>query len=323
MTAQAIAEEQVLAKLAELRLDFPERIEFHWPTMFAKINGWGANKYIRTKHKLILNAAPVLEQMLKPGEQVLHVGKGVYYSLIEQYFLGALVANAINQTVFVLTNLRLIMLHSNSKGKPHAPYWTVYYNQIAKFKGKWTGTVQLKMVDGKSLTFSGFARLDRKHMPQVFERTLELYRELNFNPHASQSQENLCGQCFEAVAKGHYTCETCGSVFWKPRDIALRSLIFPSWGDWIMGHRGVATLELIGYGITWLLILATFGEQQGEPDGVVGAAIVALILLSMAHSGDAFITYMIARKGLHARHAGRPSEHAAPQQTAQPRAQQV
>jgi hypothetical protein len=245
-----------------------------------------------------------LQKMLKPGEEVLYVGKGVYASFVEQYFMGALIANLINQTVFVLTNLRLIMLHSNTKGVPQHTYWTIYYSQIKSFKASWTGTVNLVLVDGTSLKFSGFEKLDRTQMPAVFEKALADYLVLGFNPIVSQSRENVCSHCFELVPKKQFDCGKCQAKYWQPGEIALRSLIFPSWGDFIMGHTWAAVMELIGYMVTWIVVLAAVssGLREGG-SGIIAAMIVAAFFLGIAHIGDACLTYFVARKGLHPRRA--------------------
>jgi hypothetical protein len=303
MTLQTVTAEQVQAKLAELKLTMPP-LPYRWETLFAKLDGWGVKGYIQRKQKLISHSASLLQRMLKPGEEVLYVGKGVYASFVEQYFMGALMANLVNQTVFVLTNLRLIMLHSNTKGIPQHTYWTIYYSQIKSFKASWTGTVNLVLVDGTSLKFSGFEKLDRTQMPAVFEKALADYVALGFNPVVSQSRENVCTHCFELVPKKQYDCGHCQAKYWQPGEIALRSLIFPSWGDFIMGHTSAAIMELIGYIFTWFIILAAFSNAlNNDVEGVLGAVILAVILLGFAHIGDACLTYFVARKGLHPRRA--------------------
>lgn len=296
--------EQVRAKLTELNLSLPAGMAYRWETLFARLEGWGVKGYIQRKQKLITNSASVLQRMLKPGEEVLYVGKGVYASFLEQYFMGALMANLVNQTVFVLTNLRLIMLHSDTKGVPGHTYWNIYYSQIKTFKASWTGSVNLVLNDGTSLKFSGFEKLDRSQMPAVFEKAVADYRALGFNPVVSQSRENVCSHCFEIVPKSQYQCGRCQSQYWTPAEIALRSLIFPSWGDFIMGHTAAAVLEIVGYLITWGILLIMFvGAITEGGEAIIGAMIAAVFLLGMAHVGDAVLTYFVARKGLHLKKA--------------------
>ena len=299
MADTPLSAEQVSAKLAQMNLALNPQIPYRYESLFAKLEGWGAKGYIQRKHKLIHNVEGVLPRMLRPGEEVLYVGKGVYTSVIEQYFMGALLAMLVNQTVFVLTNLRLIMIHSNTKGVPGHTFWTIFYNQITTFKAAWTGTTKLHLRDGVKLTFSGFEKLDRKQMPAVFEQALAGYRELGFDPAVSQSRENLCSHCFEVVPKNIYRCSKCAADFWTPTAIALRSLIFPSWGDFLMRHTSAAILELLGYVITWLVLLTALvgGWARGIED-FIGALIVTVFVLAFEHGVDATLTYFVARKGL-------------------------
>jgi hypothetical protein len=304
MSEATLSADQVRAKLAELNLTLPPGVPYRWETLFAKLDGWGANGYIKRKQKLISNAGGLLQHMLKPGEEVLYVGKGVYASFVEQYFMGALIANLINQTVFVLTNLRLIMLHSNTKGVPRHTYWTIFYNQIKTFKSSWTGTVNLVLNDGTSLKFSGFEKLDRKQMPTVFEKAMADYRALGFNPAVSQSRENVCSHCFEIVPKKQYQCGRCQAAVWTPTEIALRSLVFPSWGDFVIRHTSAAILELAAYVITWCIVLALFASAIDEgPAKIMGVIVVTVIWLGTTHIIDATMTYFVAKKGLHPKKA--------------------
>ncbi|MFT5525338.1 MAG: hypothetical protein ACI9HK_003306 [Pirellulaceae bacterium] len=215
------------AKLAELGLTLDPDILYDVDSMFPKLTGWGAKGQIKTKHKLLRMIEPFLSEILLKDEHVMYVSKGVQYSFIEQYFLG-LWAALINQTVFVQTNTRLLLIHSDTYGRPKHTNWMIYYSQIEKFKPGWTGTVSLQLKDGKRFTFTGFQGTDKKQMPAIFEKAMETYREFGFDPQVTQSRENLCSKCNQVVPKGQYKCEQCGQQYWKPSQIALRSLVFPS-----------------------------------------------------------------------------------------------
>ncbi len=284
-------------RLAELRLQLDPQLPYNLDSMFPKLTGWGAKGDLKTKHKLIQQVEPLLRRLLRPGEEVLYVAKGVQTKFSEQYFLGYW-ATLINQTVFVLTNLRLIMLHSDTKGRPRHTYWLIYYNQIKKFKAGWTGQVALDLVDGTQLRFSGFRGTDRKQMPALFESALATYQQLGFNPQSTQSRENLCSHCLDVVPKAHYACGQCGQQFWKPSELALRSLIFPSWGDFLMGHTLVAVMEMLGYGFSWLILLVLIAAALADPGEALIVAVVFVFFLIVEHAVDAGLTYFIAKKGL-------------------------
>lgn len=291
--------------LGQLGLGLDPEIAYRTDSIFPKLTGWGSKGQIKRKVQLIRRIEPVLKQMLRPGEEVLYVAKGVQYKLLEQYFLGFWAAS-INQTVFVLTNARLLMLHANSKGTPRHTYWMIYYSEIETFKATWHGTLFAKLRDGNKLKFTGFPKLDRRQMPQIFEQALEAYRERGFVPQVSQSRENLCSYCMQRVPKARYACRNCGAEFWTPKAIALRSLIFPSWGDFTMRHTGIAVVELIGYGFLWMSLIAGMTAAAGRPDELAAFFVIIPIALLFTHVPDALLTYFIAKKGLHPRKPGTP-----------------
>ncbi len=67
-----------------------------------------------------------------------------------------------------------------------------------------------------------------------------------------------------------------------------------------MRHISAAIMELIGYIITWCIIIAIFANAISEgPAEMVGAIIIAVFFFGTAHLGDATLTYFVARKGLH------------------------
>ena len=288
-------------KLAELGLSLNPNIPYNVDSLFPKLSGRGAKGEIKQKHQLIQKAEPLIGQMLVQNEEILYVAKGIQFNQVELYFLSVW-ALMINQTVFVLTNLRLILIHSDTKGNPRHMIWQIYYNQVEKFKPSWTQMVTLKLKDGKQFT-TGFQGTDRKQMPEILENALGAYAHYGFHPPATQSRENLCNKCLQIVPKDQYVCSNCQQQFWKPGQIALRSLMFPSWGDFLMGHTVLAIVELIGYVVSWMAFLAIMSWMVfrfGGPGAItmVVPLGVWLVILCFEHSIDAGLTYFIAKKGL-------------------------
>ena len=288
--------EQVAERLREWKFSLDSDIAYDLPSMFPVLDGWGAKGAVKKKHQLIKQLEPTLKRMLRPGEKVLYVARGIQSHLVEQYFMG-IWAHMINQTAFVLTNARLLILQINGKGKPKHSFWMIYYSQIKTFKANWVGTVNVKLRDGKSYAFTGFPRADRKAMPEVFEKSLEVYRERGFDPPVTQSRENLCTHCMNRVPKAEYTCGNCGATYWSPTELSLRSLAFPSWGDFLMGHWAFATVELLGYVVLWCVIVAVVAGSADQGNLLVGI-VFALFLLAATHVPDAILTYFVGKKGL-------------------------
>ena len=109
-------DDQILSRLKELKLELDPEIPYRLQNLFPTLDGWFVNNTIKQKAKLIRELEPKLTGILKDGEEVLYVAKGVRHSFLEAMFMGALWANLMNQTVFVLTNARMLMFQTNSKG---------------------------------------------------------------------------------------------------------------------------------------------------------------------------------------------------------------
>jgi hypothetical protein len=92
--------------------------------------------------------------------------------------------------------------------------------------------------------------------------------------------------------------------------VALRSLVFPSWGDIVMKHYVVAAAEFVGYCVTWFFVgaLVVAALRQGDPAGLVLALGFAAVVLGIAHGIDAGLTYHVAKKGLHSRRGPREAD---------------
>ena len=310
--SRASAEAAVRARLDELHCPIDERIPCDLATLFPKLQGWGAKKDIKRRAKLLNRIAPQLAAMLSEHEEVHYVAKGVRYKFSEHYFLG-IWAGSINHTVFVLTNARLIMMHTKSSGVVKNTFWMVYYSQIEDVKVNWTGSMTtLKLSDRKKLSFAGFPKTDRIRMPDLIRESIAHYDEVGFAPEVSQSQENLCSTCYQIVPVTQFDCKHCDTAFWKPSEIAIRSLIFPSWGDFLMKHYTLAFVELFGTAIAWLVaffMLASAGVFGG-PAIDIGGVIAAIVVLGFVHVPDAWLTYYIANKGLHPKDIPSASESA-------------
>jgi len=285
-------------RLQELKLSAPDGLACQLETVFPKREGWGWKKDFRARHKLLKATAPLLERCLHEGEEVLYIAKGSRYSLAEFYFLGVW-ASTINHTVIVLTNVRVLLFHTNGKGVPKQTHWMVYYSQIRKFSTTWLGMISLKLNDGRKLNFSGFNKVDRNNMPALIKSTIEKYRQLGFDPETSQSMENLCSRCLGQVSKYLYECDHCQTQFWTPRELALRSFIFPSWGDFLMGHTTLAMVELLGGFVTWGIMLVLLTKFFITSD--LSLLFIGLSVFVIGNGVDAIMTSHLASKGLYPR----------------------
>ncbi|WP_299465851.1 hypothetical protein [uncultured Gimesia sp.] len=286
----AVDSNLVDTKLTQLNLVLSPDINYRLETMFPKLEGMFANRGIKKKFQLVQRVEPLMKEMLLEKEEVLFVSKGIQSSFAEQFFMGALWAQTINHTVVVLTNLRLLCIRTNGKGVPKRTFWSIYYSQIKELKSTIFGNAKICLKDGKNLNYSGFPKIDRQAMREVFLNAYKLFEEKGFDPEVSQSRENLCGHCYEVVPKHDYECASCGATFWKPSEIGIRSFVIPSWGDFVMKHYPIACAELFGF--MFLLLLISIALADGDYG-------IAIFMFIIANGGDAAITAQIAAKGLH------------------------
>jgi hypothetical protein len=120
--------------------------------------------------------------------------------------------------------------------------------------------------------------------------------------------QNLCPRCFTATDDAPLSCEKCGEEFKSPKKAALRSLLFPGLGDFYLGYRKYAMLEIMGAGLLWALFVSTLVPTV-MAKGLEGAIVAGplLALLAIIHVGDALLTRAKAKTGLHSRDGTLPT----------------
>jgi len=125
--------------------------------------------------------------------------------------------------------------------------------------------------------------------------------------------QNLCPRCFTATDDAPLSCEKCGEEFKSPKKAALRSLLFPGLGDFYLGYRKYATLEIIGASLLWVLFLSTLVPAV-MAKGLAGTLVAAplLALLALIHVGDALLTRAKAMTGLHSKDCTLPTTEKVP-----------
>lgn len=295
-------EEQSLTvadRIEELALDHAGFPPCRWETLYPLITGWGWKKDMKLRHGWLKQSLPKLQKCLHPGEEILYVSRGTRYSVFEFLLMGVW-ANYINQNLLVVTNIRVLIFHCNGKGLVKNTSWMIFYHQIKKISPSLVGgTLTLVLQDGRKLQIVGMKKADRKRLPQIIRETQEICAERGFCPEGLQSLERLCSHCLKRMPAGEYFCPHCGGHHWPPGEIAWRSFVFPSWGDFVMGHNLLALMECIGGIFVWGLLFV--GLLGAFVTGDIGMLIGVLIVFMVANGIDAIITSHIARKGLHPR----------------------
>jgi hypothetical protein len=240
---------------------------------------------------MLQSVEPRLGFLLFPGERIEFVTRGALNSLVEQYFMGVW-SIMVNRTLFLFTNMRLILLNCDGKGRAKTLMWQIPYERMQKYApGTFSGHVKIKTVGGKSYSFIGVPGKDRKRLKEYMVARLAHTRAqgLAFPSHADR--DPLCCQCATPLPKGARQCHECGDVLIDPMTPALLSLLMPGIGHLYLGHRAMSLLEMLGYAI--LLANMVFLVLKVGVAGLVVAVPVILI----ANTADALVTLYVAKKG--------------------------
>jgi hypothetical protein len=265
---------------------------YRWSSIFPDPEKFGKKRYTKTKATWLKQIEPILDDLLFPKEEIRFATNGIFCTFAEQYLLGWM-ASFINRTVFLFTNYRIIMIHVDSKHRPLQMKWHIPYDQVKKFKtGGLSASIVFKLKDKTSFTFSNVPQPDRKALKAFIDEMAEMVAKDDFRIPFSQCRDNLCPTCFLPVPPKTYICPNCQETFIAPKKPALMSLCLPCLGDFYLGHRGLGTMEAIGYLFFIMAFAATAAE--GNSADMIGL----IIAIAIMHSMDAALTLHMAKKGL-------------------------
>jgi hypothetical protein len=198
----------------------------------------------------------------------------------------------VNRTLFLFTNMRLILLNCDGKGRAKTLMWQIPYERMQKYgSGTLSGAVKIKTVGGQSFSFIGVPGGDRKRLKEYMLARLAQTRAqgLAFPSHADR--DPLCCQCATPLPKAAKQCHECGDVLADPMTPALLSLLLPGLGHLYLGHRGMASFEMLGFG--FLLVNMGFLAYRAGPPGLL----IAIPITLAALGADSLVTLHVARKG--------------------------
>lgn len=271
------------------------------PYLYSKIfsdAGWLARRLSRQKLKLLRRIDEAIRPMLEEGERVFMLTRGTKASFWESYFLGVMM-QYLNRRAIVLTTKRILLLQTTWRGWPRDYRSEIWYQSIARVKPTLLGNTKITFRDGKSVLFAGVPRQDRKLLRALIER---LSKEPVEAAPANQGIVDLCPHCYGAVFEPMDRCPNCEGLFKSSKTAGVLSLLFPGVGDFYLGHRSFAVLEVM---VTAFLWVAIFLAALDPSMGAAAVAIVGVFFFLLVHGIDAMVTAYIGRKGLIAETSGR------------------
>ncbi len=266
--------------------------------MFPEREGMMARARVRAKLKLLKQLLPGLRSALLEGEELRYVARGYILHWWEQVFAGGGVAYYTNITCVVLTDRRLLLVNTNSRGRQQHYRNQIPYTEINDVKMRsFSAAAKLNLKDGSTLTMGGFRGADRKQMRQ---RIPELVGQMPAGaPRLSHSLQYVCPRCSALYTELTPVCTACRTPFKNAKKAALLSLVLPGLGDLYLGHRLFGVSELFGSIVEWvILISAAVAVAQGEEEGAMTFLLVWIAIVAFTNIADYFLTRAMGRKGL-------------------------
>jgi len=252
--------------------------------------GWRARRRSKKAFKLLKKIDVALRAVLRDGEQVFFVTHGTASpSFLEWYFLGAALYY-MNRRAIVLTNQRILLLQIDSRWRPRHFRSQIRWECVAQLRTTAFGNTKIKFHSGGSVMFTGVPRADRKQLASTIN---DVIGKLETTDRAELEQ--LCPRCFEQVGGRPAACPHCNVSFKSAKTAGLLSLVFPGAGDFYLGHRGFAVLEVFGGLAFWAVVV---GLAMDPTMGLVGALSFAFFVVFVVHGVDALTTLHIATKGI-------------------------
>ena len=279
----------------ELKALLPASVAVRFDEMFPETRKGRIRRRDRKRAELLRKVEPVLQRALLPTEVVRFATNGVRQLMWWLLTAGSMNPFA-NRTTLVLTDKRVLLIHTDWKNRPRMFANQLPLDRIRETSGR--NSYIFIRTGREQLMFHGVKRSEAFHLRGLLESTAS----------KKGGWQNLCPSCFSAMDSAPPSCEKCGEVFKSPRKAAFRSLIFPGLGDFYLGYRKYATLEILGAGVLWAIFLSTLvpaAQAKGPRGALVALPIFALVAL--VHVCDALLTRAKARTGLHSKDGALPT----------------
>jgi hypothetical protein len=228
----------------ELKALLPASIAVRFEEMFPDVRPGRINRRDRKRAEMLRKAEPVLQRALNPMEVVRFTTNGVRQLTWWLLTAGSMNPFA-NRTTLVLTDRRVLLIHTDSRQQPRMFANQLPLERIRSTSGR---NSYIFIRSGREqLMFHGVKRSEARQLKGLLESTAT----------KKGGWQNLCPRCFTATDDAPLSCAKCGEEFKSPKKAALRSLLFPGLGDFYLGYRKYAMLEIMGAGLLWALFVST------------------------------------------------------------------
>lgn len=279
----------------ELKALLPPSIAVRFAEAFPSIGARRVRRRDRRRAEMLRKAEPVLRRALEPLEIVRFVTNGA-----RQIARGLLTVGSMNpftnRATFILTNKRILLLHTDARYRPKLFASQLPLDRIEATTNR--RSYVFIQTGREQLMFHGMKRGEARYLRRLLESSST----------PGGGWQNLCPRCFTPHDGAPPCCSRCGEAFKDPRTAALRSLLFPGLGDFYLGYRGYALVEMAGAGFLWALFVTTLVPAV-IARGVSGTliALPVFVFVALVHGGDAILTRARAKSGLHSLDGGLPT----------------
>jgi hypothetical protein len=279
----------------ELKALLPASVAVRFAEMFPGTHKGRIRRRDRKRAEMLCKVEPVLKRALGPTEVVRFATNGVRQLMWWLLTAGSMNPFA-NRTTLVLTDRRVLLIHTDWKQRPRMFANQLPLDRIRDTSGR---NSYIFIRTGKEqLMFHGVKRSEAQHVRNLLESTAS----------KKGGWQNLCPRCFAPTDSAPPACEKCGEEFKSPKKAAWRSLIFPGLGDFYLGYRKYALLEIAGAAMLWALFVTTLVPAV-KAKGIEGVLVAGPLfgLLALIHLGDAVLTRAKAKTGLHSKDGRLPT----------------
>ena len=201
---------------------------------YSDAKGEESERSRRRAQEAIDKLRDILPSLLEPKEAIFCLVRcQAPVGALEQLFVGWSIYQ-ITATVLVFTNLRVIHLGVDSKGKWKRTLRSVRWGDIAeaRIKGWGSKVLALKYASGKKENYWRLRRRDAKKVKTLLEILIPASRG---DMTAAQEMVALCPDCRARLTPEKYRCESCGLAFKDEKTLLRRTLLIPGGGYWYAG----------------------------------------------------------------------------------------
>jgi hypothetical protein len=272
-----------------------EAAPYNYPLLF-KGDGVFARRRAKKRFKLLKGIDAKLRPILLANEKVYFLTPGTAVNLSEQFFVGWL-AYYLNMHALVFTSNRVLLMRVDGARRPRDLVSQIPYGTISTVKSTWNGLCRVKLISKQTYDFQHVPSADRKFLSKFLSGVVQG----STAPFQSGlGIEHLCPHCFAFVPGHPLVCPNCYGSFKSAGKAGLLSLAFPGVGDWYLGHRGFALLEMGSALVMWLALIilpvAAPGIMNYGPLNK-GYWLFAALAVLTAHGVAGMMTRHFARKG--------------------------